>query len=473
MEEKDILDLVSRYEQMLISGKNIYFDADDCDALVDYYDKLDDIETAKNILDLGLKIHPDSESLMLRYAKHLVYDGAYTPALDYLNSHFNTYEFDQYLLRIECLLQLGLYAEAHELSIEVLADEDTDTEVILSELGFLYVEAEYFDEAILHFEKSLEYDPENIEVLNDLAYAYEAKGDFDSSIHVCERILDVDPYSFDGWLTLGKLHSLQEEYEKAIDAFDFALALDDSNTSLLKLKAHCLLLSNRVEEAIVILEQCLGISDDDDLLHLTLAECYMNVENYDQILNVILAYENKFGESAESLARKSYAFFSKGDLDTSFKLLDKALSIDTDSFEANIIAGDIYLKSEKNAEAEAFYLKALSTREENNEEVLEKLIRFYITNNNYTSAITYQQQLTNTNESSSTQSKLALLYLEAGEKDNFTSYIHTLDIEALLVLFFAFYPDEEINLSTIDRDYIIKRLMDVYEYRLLYKNIQF
>ena len=139
MRKKENSNVLERYEQMLISGKNVYFDADEYDELADYYDKSDDIETAKEIVKLGLSIHPNNESLMIRHVRFLTYDANYSSALHYLNSHFNGYDFEQYLLKIECLLQLGLYAEAHSLTVEVLQDEDTDIDLILSELGFIYI----------------------------------------------------------------------------------------------------------------------------------------------------------------------------------------------------------------------------------------------------------------------------------------------------------------------------------------------
>ncbi|MDL2214740.1 tetratricopeptide repeat protein [Dysgonomonas sp. OttesenSCG-928-M03] len=473
MRKKDITDLLDRYEQMLITGKNTYFDADEYDELADYYDKLDDIETAKEIVALGLKIHPDNESLMLRYARFLVYDAKYTAALQYLNTYFSTYEFELYLLKIECFLQLGLYAEAHQLTAEVLEDEETEIEVILSELGFIYVETEYFDEAILYFEKSLEYNAENVEVLNDLIYAYEAKEDFDSAIRVCELLLDADPYGLEGWLTLGKLYSLEENYEKAIDAFDFALTLDESNVNILKLKAHCLILSDRQDEAVDMLKQCIRMDPDDALSYLTLIDSYMSMEQYANMLAVISEYEEKFGESEDSIAKKAYALFYKGDISDAEILIRRMLDIYADSYSVNIIAGDIFFKMGKLSETESSYVRALELRgDEDNEAVLEKLVSFLVKNNDIDKAIIYQKRLQETNKTPLSQEKLALLYLESGDKESFKTYIDTLSDEVLSSLFRIFYPEEQIDLP-VNREFIYKRLDDIYESRILYKNIKY
>lgn len=471
MEERNIIDLLSRYEQMLVTGKSIYFDADEYDELAEYYDKLDDIEAARGIVDMGLSIHPDNESLMLRFGKYLVYDAKYTTALHYLNSRFSSYDFELYLLKIECLLHLDLYAEAYELTAEILRDEDTDLDVILSELGFLYVGAEYYDEAILYFEKSLEYDPANIEVLNDLAYAYEVKADFASAIIVCNQILDADPYSIDSWIMLGKLYSLEEDFEKAIDAFDFALALDETNMLVLKLKAHCLLLSERSEEAVAMLKECISMSPDESHLYLSLAECYMSLEQYGEVLKALLEYENLVGETPESMAKKAHVYLLQGKIDESVEFIDKALNADSDSFDVNMIAGEVYLKLNIPSGAEIFYKKALSLNEDNAEEVLEKLVSVYLRKDEIQNAIECQERLFDITESAQAQEKLALLYMENGDKENFQATIESFDDESLFSIFSVFYPNDILDIPS--RESILRRLNEAYECRLLYKNIKY
>lgn len=471
MEERNIIDLLSRYEQMLVTGKSIYFDADEYDDLAEYYDKLDDIEAARGIVDMGLSIHPDNESLMLRFGKYLVYDAKYTTALHYLNSRFSSYDFELYLLKIECLLHLDLYAEAYELTVEILRDEDTDLDVILSELGFLYVGAEYYDEAILYFEKSLEYDPANIEVLNDLAYAYEVKADFTSAIIVCNQILDADPYSIDSWIMLGKLYSLEEDFEKAIDAFDFALALDETNMLVLKLKAHCLLLSERSEEAVAMLKECISMSPDESHLYISLAECYMSLEQYGEVLKALLEYENLVGETPESMAKKAHVYLLQGKIDESVEFIDKALNADSDSFDVNMIAGEVYMKLNIPSGAEIFYKKALSLNEDNAEEVLEKLVSVYLRKDEIQNAIECQERLFDVTESAQAQEKLALLYMENGDKENFQATIESFDDESLFSIFSVFYPNDILDIPS--RESILRRLNEAYECRLLYKNIKY
>jgi len=473
MKEKDISGLIERYEQMLVSGKNIYFDADEFDELAEYYDKLDDIETAKEIVTLGLSIHPDNEQLMLRNARFMIYEGDYNAVLEYLDAHFNTYNFELYMLRIESLLQTGQYTEAYRLTTEVLEDDDTEKEAALSELGFLYVEAEYFDEAILYFEKSLEYDPTNKDVLNDLAYAYEAKGNFEASIRTSEKILDLDPYAFDTWLTLGKLYSLNEDYEKAIDAFDFALTMDDTNINVYKLKIHCLIMSDRTADAVDVLKQAIEITPDDKLLYLTLVDCYLNLDKPDEILQLLDEFEARFGQTAESYAKRAYALFMKNNTGEAEKLVKDILKNNPGSADIYTIIANLYFRMGKVKEAEKLYKKILTFEDGYNEDVLNKLVVINLNQNDIKAAIDYQNKIIELTDTSTARVKMGLLYLEAGDKPEFRAYADSLDNSDLSALLSIFYPDEQINLSNIDRTYILNRLDDVFDSRLLYKNIKY
>lgn len=473
MAERDISELIARYEQMLVSGKSVYFDADEYDELAEYYDKLDDLDSARDIVAQGLLIHPENERLMLKSARFMIYDGKYTEALYFLNAHFGTYDFELYLMKIECLLNMGLYAEAYQLTAEVLEDGENDLDVILSELGFLYLEAEYYDEAILYLKKSLDYDPANREVLDDLAYAYEAKGDFEASVDVCNKILDIDPYSLEAWLMLGKLHSLNGNYESAIDAFDFALTLDDKDITALKLKAHCLILSDRTEDAVDILKQCLVLYPEDDSIYLSLADSYMELGLYDDMLKYIADYEIYAGETVESTAKKAYAFLLKDDLGQAKALIDQILSANPESFEANMIAGELNYRLDNMTAAETYYLKALSIHQSDTEDILEKLVSVNVKQGNLNEAIDWQKRILGIDPSALALRRLALLYLEKGDKENYKTTVESFNDEDLESFYLLFYQDEHSDKLEESRDYLLNRLYEAFDCRLLYKNMKY
>lgn len=469
MSNRDISDLLIRYEEMLASGKSVYFDADEFDELAEYYDQLEDIDTAKNVVDIGLRVHPGSDSLRLKSAKFMVYDEKYGAALRYLNSIFSAYEFESHLLKIECLLQLDLYAEAYELTAEVLRDKETDMEVVLSELGFVYIEADYYDEAILYLEKSLECDPDNKEVLADLVYAYESKQSYALAIERCNTLLDLDPYSSEAWMALGKLYSIVEDYEKAIDAFDFVATIDGESIPLLKLKAHCLVLKGRLNEAVEVLKECIALLPDDELLYISLVDCYLGLDLFTDALAVLEEAESKCGVSGIGLAKKGCIYYLQDDFDEARVCVNEALVLDPESFEVTLLSAEIYLNLKDFEEARFYYEKALSLKEEDDADILSKLVSICVNLNDIDSAIAYLKKLGDLTSFDAVSSKLALLYLEKGDKPAFEEVIDTFSEEGMMTFFSAFYPDELIPETENIRSFLMNKLLLAFDFRLLSK----
>lgn len=472
MDGRDISNLLMRYEQMQASGKSIYFDADEYDELAEYFDQLEDIDEAKKIVQLGLQIHPDSESLRLKRAKFMVYDEQYGKALKYLNSIFISYDFESYLLKIECLLQLNLYAEAYQLTTEVLQDKETDLDVILSELGFVYIESDYYDEAILYLEKSLECNPENKEVLADLVYAYEAKEDYLKAIEKCNTLLDLDPYSAEAWMTLGKLYSLVEDYEKAIDAFDFVATIEGENLSLLKLKAHCLVLKGRLDEAIDVLKECIDISPDEELLYISLVDCYIGLDLYKEALDVLSLLEDKSSLSGIGQAKKACVYYLQGALDDANKCIQEALILDPDSFEVALISGEMFQNLGDLEKARFYYEKALELKKEEDSDILSKLVFLCVKDHDLKSGIEYLKRVGEITSFDAISDKLALLYLENEDRDAFKECIEKFSEEDLKSFYSVFYSEVLLDEKVSDRQYLLNKLIEAFDYRLIYRNMK-
>lgn len=472
MSEKNISELIKRYEQAIESGKNIYFDADEFGDLAEYYDSQDEIDTAREIVNTGLSIHPGSSSLLIKKAKFAVYDGEYSFALKILEKSSLEYDFDLFLLKIECYLQLDNYQKAYDLTAELLSkEEDEEPENIFAELGFLYVEADCFQEAVAYFQESLKYNLENIDVLSDLAYAYEMLGDFDSAIATTNKILDVEPYTYEAWVNLGKLFSLKEEFEKAIDAFDFALTINDSDNNVLKLRAHCMSLAGRTEEAIDIFKELLLSDPEDVSIYFLLAECYQSLEMYDEALQCLSQYEASFAETAELLSKRAYIFLQKGDFNAAYDIVLEGLVKYPDFLDLNMIAGEIAFKQGHYDEAKVHYLN-IYLQNDDNFHLIDRLAIINIKEENYEKAAYYTERLLDLDPNNlAIKERLALLYFEIDDKDQFNDILDQFTDKELLSLFQLIYIPQ--NPELFDRNVLVAYLNKARETRTLFKNIQY
>lgn len=468
MAKKDISEIIKKYEQKFVSGKSVYLDADEFDELAEYYDTHNNIDSARDVVEDGLSIHPESRSLLIKKAKFLVYDGEYSRALRLLNNTFSEYDFDLFLLKIECYLQLGLHAEAYEMVKEMLEkEEEEDMDTILSEVGFLYVEADLFDEAILYLEKSLDYNATKTDVLGDLAYSYEMVGNFNAAIDTTNKILDIDPYSYEAWVNLGKLYSLQEMFEKAVDAFDFALTINDHDTNVIKLRAHCLSLSGRTDEAIEIFKELLETRSEDISINLLLAECYQSLDMYDEAL----IYLARYAKSIDSMSDPNDIYPEEGNLEMALEIVLQSLDSDHLSPELNKIAGDIYFKRSQYNEAEKYFLKA-NERSGDQVPLLDRLAIVSIKKEEYEAAVGYMNRILALEpDNKQAQQRLALLYFELNDIEKYDTMLNSFSAEDLRALFDLIYktgPDTEFS-----RETMMHILNEARECRTLFKNLKY
>lgn len=471
MSEKDITVIVKKYREAKEQGRSPYFDADEFCDLADYFDSLDDLDTAKEIIGEGLAIHPHNMPLLVKKAKLAVYDGDYEKALDLL-APISEYDFDLYLLKIECHLQLGEYPDAYSLSKELLEKEDQESlDNSLAELGFLHVEADCHKEAIAFLEESLKYNADNMDALSDLAYSYEMVGNFDKAIETTNKILDIEPYSYEAWINLGKLYTLQEQYENAIDAFDFALTINESDPIILKLKAHCMSLVGRTNEAIEIFKELIWVTPEDTTIFFLLAECYQTLEMYDEALSYLDKYKRIEGETEEFLAKEAYLYLRKGDIRKAASMTESGLLVDPYSIDFNIIAGEIAFKEGDYDKSEEHLLNAYSENKDNFR-LIDLLAIISIKKENYREAAAYTEELLRLDPHNlEVKQRLALLYFEVDDKERYNEILDQFSDEELQALFELIYIPE--SPSYFNREMLVSYLNKARETRTLFKNLKY
>lgn len=471
MTEKDITVIVNKYKEAKQQGRNPYFDADEFCDLADYFDSTGELDDAREVIEEGLFIHPQNVPLLVKKAKLSVYDGEYDEALMLLQS-VTEYDYDLYLLRIECYLQTAQYQQAYNLSQELLEKEDQEPlENSLAELGFLHVEADCHKEAIAFLEESLKYNPDNVDALSDLAYAYEMVGNFEKAIETTNKILDIEPYTYEAWINLGKLHTLREEYEKAIDAFDFALTINDGDYIVLKLKAHCMSLVGRTEEAIDIFKELVWETPGDSTIFFLLAECYQTLEMYDEALNYLESYRKLEGETEELMAKEAYLYMRKGDMRKASSMAESGLLINPYSLDFNIIAGEIAFQEENYLKAEEFLLNAYREHEDNFR-LIDLLAIISIKKEDYREAALYTEELLRLDSNNlEVKQRLALLYFEIDNKERFNEVLDQFTDDELFSLFELIYIPKSRDL--FNRDMLVSYLNRARETRTLFKNLKY
>ena len=473
-EDIDIQSLLDRYEQMLLIGKNIYFDADEFAALADFYESEGDSEEANSLVELGLSMHPGNIELLLMKAKMLVLSEQYPEALSLLDSISDDSEIDHPLLKIECYLHLNENAEADKLINNTLQRELSASEFyyFITEVGYLFNDIDDFDRALSFLEESLKIEDTNVEALTDLAYAYEMKGDFQKAIDFNNILLDIDPYSFDGWVNIGKLYSMNEQFDKALDSFDFALTIHEKDLSVLKMKALTLFLNDNAEEAARIFEECVNESPNDEILYDSLMEAYEAMGNYDKMMQLLDQREAIFGQKG-IMSKRASVFLSKNDYDTAKQIFSQIPADEQDTLDYYMLEGELAFYDNDYKRAESAYMKA-ALISEGNEEILDRLANISVAQGKYEQAVIYLREILELEPDFPTaRARLAFVLFEIGLKEPFDEVVEQFSDNELRNLLATIMSTDSSDFSTFSRDMLLSRLNDARENRVLFKNIKY
>jgi len=287
MKKNNVPKLLEHYLLAQIEGREVYFDADEIDRMLDSFEETEDFTYYKEILSLGLKLHPDSGELKLRECKFHIYNEEYKIALDLLDKIAEANNQDIDIARLECYCALNQYKKVVSYIEDLMRSECDYIESIFEYIAPVLSDLDKNTEARDLVDRGLLLFPDNAILKDELCYLLELDGDFEGAIRICNELIDREPYSYENWFTLGRLYSMIGDFTKAIEAFDFALTCDESDVELKILKAYCLFMNESYEKAIEAYKDVAIDVDAKERIKPLMAECYIKMEDYEEAYHIL------------------------------------------------------------------------------------------------------------------------------------------------------------------------------------------
>lgn len=480
----NIPELIKKYEQMRYMNKAFYFDADEFRLIANYYIKKKDILEAERVVDLGLEMHQYSSQLMIAKAKILVTSKKYEVAYNYLLSIAeDETNVDLLIFKFKCLIKLNRTVEAHAYLRYILGGElsGKDYYTFVKQLGYLFNDADMFETAIMLLEKAVEVDSTNMDVMLELAYAYEMDDNIDKAIDITNAVIDLDPYSFDAWVILGRLYMYNLEYELSIDAYDFALAIKESDVDVLKLKAITYSEDYNYEEELKVLNECIDASPDDESLYDELLQKYKEFEEYwgieqdEGILKVLEKKEKRFGTKG-LLLKMTHLYLRTGKMAEAHETYARITEEDKNTVDYYKLQGEFALYNDDEVAAEAAYMMALK-ESPLDIEVLDILAEINLEQDKYEKSAEYLEKLIELDPDYSTAKfRLAYIRFLIGEKESFNEILKQIsDKKQLEILLSMFTPlrskeqREKIDYTKLSREELLILLEEALESSLFNK----
>lgn len=358
---------LARYEEMLHSGINIYFEASDLTDIAEYYAMNGDAHRAEEVLDYAIRLHPSNLDALIFKARARLISGHLSDAMKILGSIADQNDREVLFLKAELALADNSQHQANEIFRYLIETENHKAETYADIIDLL-ADNKQTGLCNLWLEEALSLHPKKKILIETAAYSYVQQERYDEAIELYNRLLDLDPYSTLFWEELGKIYFKREEYDKAIEAFEFAIATNDSDHYYaMYAAANSYFNINNFERAE---EYYRTIHEQypetvDPLFHMGM--CQVNRGNDDKALEyfteALTTIHEGSEEQAQIYSQMSLIFSRKSLHNKAIAYIEKALEIYPKNTELIIMKGhELLCQGLYNKSNEAF-LEALSLDE--------------------------------------------------------------------------------------------------------------
>ena len=134
-----------------------------------------------------------------------------------------------------------------------------------------------YEEAMKHYRKSLDYNPNYTPAISNLANLYAFENDMPKAIALQKNLIASSPLNFRAIGQLGMFYDKLEMQEEALKAYERSLEIDSDNWSVLYNAAYSEFYSNNIETSKQYLKRMVATDPDNPLINEVAADVAMNI----------------------------------------------------------------------------------------------------------------------------------------------------------------------------------------------------
>lgn len=325
----DVLEAVERFERMISTDKEVYFDVHQVENIFDFYLEKSLLKQAEQILQIGLRQHPQSTTLLVKKAGLLADDNHLDEALDLLLqvAPIENTNTEVFITMGWVLLQKNDIAKAVKYFKKAVNLAFDDEEDILLEISYNLNQSEVYPEAVYFLEELIQKYPNNTNALFELAFALDKIGERTKSISIYEKLLEIDPFSENAWYNIGILYNKEDRFIEASQAYDFTLAINPYHSEAYFNKGNSLAHKGCFAEALDAYIEHVSLSKDVVLTYQYIADCWEQLGNYDMAIRFYRLVTKELPESGDAWYGIGTALMEKEDFKNGLQAIDQAISI--------------------------------------------------------------------------------------------------------------------------------------------------
>jgi tetratricopeptide (TPR) repeat protein len=273
----NVAELIAQFEQSVKNDHTPFFDQDDFEAIVEYYEEKGQFEQAMLAVEKSLQQYPYSSILLIKKAQVYFELKQLNLALEILEKAeiYDSSEIGIYLLRAEIFTFQSRYKDAIDILEKLLeTSECDDLADIYLQMCDVYEDWEKYFEVYDCLVACLKIEPNNEEALNRFNYCIEITDKYEESIPFHKKLIDINPYNEFAWYNLACSYRGVDEYENAIEAFEYVLAINDDADFVYQDIAELHFKKGEFVKALEVIKDMCNTFEADDEIYFLQGKCH-------------------------------------------------------------------------------------------------------------------------------------------------------------------------------------------------------
>ncbi len=364
---EDIMLIIDRFENMVNSKKQQYFDVVEFVEIIDFYIENIDFNEALNAVKYAFIQHPNSYDIYEKQAEIFISTNKAKQSLKILEL-LGTETYEIQLLKASAYLLVGNKEKFNEYINICVSQNTNDTFDFIYKIAVAYISSnKWFNNAILFLNQALNIIKDNYFIYNDLAICYEGLEDNKKAIYYSKKYLDIDPFDETTWFNLGIIYEKILNYTKALEAFEYTIAINEKYIpAYLKISGIYITLE-QIPKAIDMYTELLEIVDSKQEIYCLIGECYENISSFEEAYNYYtkaLKIDDKYADAWFGLGVVKY---ETNETFESLYFIKRAIELDKENDEFYFQLGKVYEKLDFLPELMESYEKALELNPQDEE----------------------------------------------------------------------------------------------------------
>jgi tetratricopeptide (TPR) repeat protein len=277
--------LVQRFEQMLAEGTNLFFDLHEFEHVIQHYSIRSQWQKAFKACEAAFSQYPFASELGIEKVRVLLGLGKYRQALEQAEKtavlHPDSDEL--FVLQAGAFMGLNMIPQAIE-SLLIALENTEEKEDIHYRIADLYLRAGKLQHSVEHLFEILKINPDNINALLDIADSLETLHRTAEGAKFFEERINENPEDFRLWRNAGVFFNETNSFHKAIALFDYALALNENESSIWYHLGHAQMNLQRYQEAATSYQKAIDLKEENDFpepeMYCCLAATYEKRKDY-------------------------------------------------------------------------------------------------------------------------------------------------------------------------------------------------